>query len=141
MMSTHAHPAWFCGRRRLIVMATLCICLLALASCAIHTITLTESDNGKSIQSHVGDTIVIQLGENATTGYTWAFNKPDASILALQNSTYTPSGTKPGQGGMREFTFLAKNPGTVHLQFKYWRSFVGDSSILDRYNVTVEVQS
>ena len=140
MISIHAHAAWVRGRR-LIWMAMLGICLLALASCGNQTITLTKDDNGKTIQSHVGDTVVVQLDENATTGYTWAVNKPDASVLPLQNSTYTPAGNAPGQGGQRQITFVAKNPGTVQLQFKYWRSFVGDSSIVDRYSVTVEVES
>jgi inhibitor of cysteine peptidase len=142
MMSKHAHASWFRGRRALIWMAMLGICLLALASCGKQTITLTKDDNGKTIQSHVGDTVVVQLDENATTGYKWsAVKTPDASILALQNSTYTPAGNVPGQGGQRQITFLAKSSGTVQLQFKYWRSFVGDSSIIGRYSVIVEVQS
>ena len=141
MMSIHAHAAWVRGRRAMMWMAMLGICLLALASCGNQTITLTKDDNGKTIQSHVGDTVVVQLDENDTTGFVWALSKPDASILALQDSTYTPAGNVPGQGGQRQFTFVAKNPGTVQLQLKHWRSFVGDASIIGRYKVMVEVQS
>jgi len=102
---------------------------------------ITQTENGKSVQAHSGNTIVIQLDENASTGYTWAVSKTDATILTLQTSTYTASGNVPGRGGTRVFTFLAKKPGTVHLQLKYWRSFVGDSSVTERYSATIEIQS
>jgi inhibitor of cysteine peptidase len=114
--------------------------LLFLSSCGNQTITMLQTDNGKSVQAHAGDTIVIQLDENASTGYTWAVNKTDTTVLMLQSSTYTSTGNLPGSGGTRVFTFLAKNPGTVQLQLKYWRSFVGDASITERYSVTIEVQ-
>ena len=31
--------------------------------------TLTDADNGRTIDTHVGDTLVLRLPENATTGY------------------------------------------------------------------------
>jgi WD40 repeat protein len=57
------------------------------------TIKMTESQNGQSIQAHVGNTIVLQLDENPSTGYLWAISKTDPTILALQDSTYTASKT------------------------------------------------
>jgi inhibitor of cysteine peptidase len=132
-----------CFRKRwvLVWVVTLGLFLLSLSSCGNQTVVITKTENGKSVQAHSGDTIVLQLDENASTGYTWAASKTDATILALQDSTYTASGNVPGSGGTRVFTFLAKKAGTVHLQLKYWRSFVGDSSVTQRYSVTVEVQS
>jgi inhibitor of cysteine peptidase len=120
---------------------TLGILLLFLASCGNQTITITKTENSQSVQAHVGDTIVLQLDENASTGYTWTVGQTDSTILALQSSKYTASGNVPGSGGTRVFTFLAKKSGMVHLQLKYWRSFVGDSSVVQRYSVTLEVQS
>jgi inhibitor of cysteine peptidase len=136
------HPQLTSWRKRFVfIYALICgLFLLFFSSCGNQTITITQTDNGKTIQVHAGDTLVIQLDENASTGYTWAVNKIDTTVLLLQSSTYTASGNLPGSGGTRVFTFLAKNPGTVHLQLKYWRSFVGDSSISERYSVTVEVQ-
>ncbi len=136
------HPQLTYLRKRLVfIYALTCgLFLLFLSSCGNQTITMMQTDNGKSVQAHAGDTIVIQLDENASTGYTWAVNKTDTTVLMLQSSTYTSSGNLPGSGGTRVFTFLAKNPGTVQLQLKYWRSFEGDSSIVERYSVTIEVQ-
>jgi inhibitor of cysteine peptidase len=105
-------------------------------------LTLTEADKGKTVQVHTGDQITLQLDENPSTGYLWAIDKTDNAVLALQHSDYTPTpGGALGSGGTRVFTFIAKNPGTVHLQLKLWRSFEGDSSIIQRYDITIQVQS
>jgi len=141
MAPKHSQLAYFRKRLVFIYALTCGLFLLFFSSCGKQTITMTKTDNGKSVQAHAGDTIVIQLDENASTGYTWAVNKTDTTVLMLQSSTYTSSGNLPGSGGTRVFTFLAKNPGTVHLQLKYWRSFVGDASITERYSVNIEVQS
>lgn len=104
-------------------------------------LTLTEADAGKTVQAHPGDHILIQLSANAATGFSWAIDKTDTTILALQSESYTPNpGGALGSGGTATFTFLAQRAGSVHLQLKYWRSWEGDSSIVKRYNVTIQVQ-
>lgn len=140
-MSKHIQLVCFHKRWVLVWVGTLGLFLLSLSSCGNQAIVITQTENGQSVQAHSGNTIVVQLDENASTGYTWVVSKTDATILTLQTSTYTASGNAPGSGGTRVFTFLAKKPGTVHLQLKYWRSFVGDSSVTERYSATIEVQS
>jgi predicted secreted protein len=104
-------------------------------------LTLTETDAGKTFVAHTGDQITIQLAANATTGFAWAIDKTDTTVLALQRETYTPyPGGAIGSGGTAVFIFRAQHPGTVHLQLKYWRSWEGDSSIVKRYDVTIQVQ-
>ncbi len=103
---------------------------------------LTQADTGKSFMVHPGDVIAIQLKENPTTGYRWAIDRSDDTILALQSSDFVgPPGTGIGGGGTRTFTFKAQKPGAVHLQLKQWRSWEGDSSIIGRYDVTIQVQN
>jgi inhibitor of cysteine peptidase len=108
----------------------------------MSVITLTQADKGKSITVHVGDEIIINLAENPTTGYGWAIDKMDDTVLVSQNPTFssTPGGAI-GSGGTRTFTFIAKQAGTVHLQLKLWRAWQGDSSIIERYDITFQVQS
>jgi inhibitor of cysteine peptidase len=105
-------------------------------------LTLTQSDAGKTFKVHTGDVIVIQLKENPTTGYRWAIDKSDNAILALQSSdsAVTP-GAGIGGGGTRTFTFKAEKPGTVRLELKQWRDWIGDSSIIGHYDVTIQVQN
>ncbi len=104
-------------------------------------LTLTEADSGKTVQAHPGDRILIQLSANVTTGFSWAIDKTDTTILALQHESYTPyPGGAIGSGGTTVFTFIAQHAGTAHLQLKYWRSWEGDSSIVKHYDITVQVQ-
>jgi inhibitor of cysteine peptidase len=104
-------------------------------------ITLTQADKGRSITVHADDKIIINLIENPTTGYVWAIDKMNPTVLVSQDPTFSStSGGAIGSGGTRIFTFTANQPGTVPLQFKLWRKWQGDSSIIERYDVTIRVQ-
>jgi inhibitor of cysteine peptidase len=108
----------------------------------MSTIQLTQVDKGKSITVHPGDEIVITLPENPTTGYRWAIDQTNESILAPQAPTFTPTPRASiGAGGARTFLFRAKQSGTVHLQLKLFRAWLGDSSIIDRFNATIQVHA
>jgi inhibitor of cysteine peptidase len=134
------------GQRRtrgswlLLSISTMSILMLLLTGCATST-SLTSSDNGKTIQVHAGDEINIALDSNPTTGYKWAIEKSDATLLALKQSSFSASSSVPGSGGTQVFTFVAKSTGTVDLQLKYWRSFEGDKSITRRFAVTIQIQA
>ena len=108
----------------------------------MSNIDLTEADKDKSVDVPQGTEIVIRLKENPTTGYLWAVDQNDDAVLPLQSSDFdmTPDAAA-GAGGTRIFTFAAGQPGTVHLQLKLWREWQGDSSIIDRYDVNVQVHS
>ena len=41
----------------------------------MSNVTLAQADNGKSVEVKPGDTIVIQLDENSTTGFRWAMDQ------------------------------------------------------------------
>jgi inhibitor of cysteine peptidase len=114
--------------------------LLLLAGCATST-SLTGSDNGKTIQAHVGDEIAIALDANPSTGYAWAIEKSDGTLLTFKQSSFSASSSAIGSGGTQTLTFVAKSVGTVHLQLKYWRSFMGEKSITRRFAVTIQVQA
>ncbi len=124
-----------------VVLVVLGICIGIVMLRQPKQLTLTETDAGKTVQVHPGDHILIQLDANATTGFSWAIDKTDTTILALQSEGYTlyPGGAI-GSGGTAEFTFIAQHVGTAQLQLKYWRSWEGDSSIVKRYDITIQVQ-
>jgi inhibitor of cysteine peptidase len=106
------------------------------------TIKLTQTDKGKSITVHPGDEIVITLPENPSTGYSWATDKIDESMLTSQTSTTSSTpGAAIGTGGARTFSFRARQSGTVHLQLKLFRAWQGDSSIIDRFDATIQIQA
>jgi inhibitor of cysteine peptidase len=123
------------------------ITMLLLSGCSaiarrptMSSLVLTEKDKGKAITVHQGDQIVINLQENPTTGYRWAVDKIDNAIIPDQvGYTQSPSGSI-GSGGRRSFAFEAKGLGTAHLQLKLWREWEGDASIIDRFDVTIQIQ-
>jgi inhibitor of cysteine peptidase len=114
--------------------------LLFLTSC-LATLSLSQADNGKTIQMHVGETVTLALDSNITTGFAWVIAKNNNSSLTLKQSDYATSGSLDGSGGTQIFTFVAKKTGTTNLQLKYWRSFEGPTSIVQRFAVTVQIQA
>jgi predicted secreted protein len=116
------------------------VLMLLLVGCGTST-SLTGSDNGKTIQAHVGDEINIALDANPTTGYGWSIEKNNGTLLTLKQSNYSASSSAIGSGGTQTLTFVAKSVGTANLQLKYWRSFEGDKSITRRFAVTIQIQA
>jgi len=107
----------------------------------VSELTLTKADNGKSVEVARGDTVTITLEDNPSTGYRWAIDKNDASILAPQSDDYMQSPSSGiGGAGQRTFKFKALKAGAVQLQLKRWREWEGDSSIVDRFSAAVRVR-
>lgn len=105
--------------------------------------TLTQADNGKAIVLNINQTLVISLNENPTTGFQWAIEPSPNPLLGLKDSQYVAV-AQPGivgGGGQRILTFQAARTGTEKLQLKLWRAWEGESSIVERFTVTVEVKN
>lgn len=108
----------------------------------MSAITLTEADQGKTVTLRPGQSLVVQLAENPTTGFRWVLAQGNEEIVALRDSNYVmAAGAGIGGGGQRTFTFEASKPGSVQLQLKLWREWEGESSVLQRFSVTLEVRS
>ncbi|MEI6708929.1 MAG: protease inhibitor I42 family protein [Methylococcales bacterium] len=128
---------------------------LLLAACGatkfvaqVQTIVLTEQDKDKPLTVSVGDSFVIRLNENPTTGYVWAIDV-QTELLVLQRSDYV-SDAQPnthgavhivGGGGKRSFTFVAPKSGVATLKLKHWRSWEGDASIVDTFSILVQIEA
>ena len=104
-------------------------------------IKLTYEDNAKSVEAQVGDLIIIELGETPTTGYGWAVEQVDEQFIALQSSDFVPpSQNLIGDRGWRTFTFQAKKAGITTIVLKLWRHWVGERSIINRFNLTLQIR-
>jgi inhibitor of cysteine peptidase len=107
----------------------------------VSTVTLTRADSGKVVETRVGDTLVVHLEENPTTGYRWAIEKRDEEVIALHHVEFVSShSVGVGGGGQRRWTFTAQKAGLVTLELKLWRAWEGDASISERFTVTLQVQ-
>jgi len=45
-----------------------------------------------------------------------------------------------GSGGVHAWTVTAQAAGRASLSFKYWRPWAGDTSVIDRFTVTLDVR-
>ena len=105
-------------------------------------VTISKADNGKTFTLSPGDTLVIQLPENPTTGFRWKEESSDQSVLALQTSDFSAAPKAAvGGGGTRQLTLKGQKAGTAQVSLKLQRSWLGDSSTRDDFEVTVVVNS
>ena len=95
--------------------------LLVVAGCAGKKV---YGANGSTIETTVGQDIVIALESNPTTGYTWRVSgRVDQSIVGLISSDYEPSAstTALGVSGHQRWTFRAVGRGTTTIRLDYAR--------------------
>ena len=105
-------------------------------------IRLTETNKGQTIIVHPGDQIIISLGGTPTAGYLWAVDAMDSAVLSSPTIDFSsPTYSTIGSAGKQNLKFEAKELGMTHLRLKHWREWLGDSSVTDRYDVTIHVQS
>ena len=106
----------------------------------MSVLKLSREDSGKLIELRQDDVIIVSLQETPTTGYRWTVENIDEKILELQNEGFHIA-PKAGLGGSgtRTFSFRAITMGSVNLKLKLWREWLGDSSITERYSLTIKV--
>jgi inhibitor of cysteine peptidase len=102
-------------------------------------LSLTEADDGRTVEAGVGDTIRVSLPENAGGGYRWDIERVDGAIEKAGSQPHYPSDAV-GSGGMMTFVFMAKKAGSGEIVLKNWRSFEGDASVQQRFRVRVRVK-
>jgi inhibitor of cysteine peptidase len=103
-------------------------------------LSLTENDDGRTVEVRAGDTVRINLPENATTGYRWAIDRIDQNVIEAVGSEPHYTGKAVGSGGQVTFTLRAKKTGSSDVVLKNWRHFEGDASVTKRFRVRVEVK-
>ena len=82
------------------------------------------TQTGTTVEARVGDTVVVSLDANATTGYEWAFTAGDT--FTIESSQYQ-EGTHPegvvGAGGTQIVTLRITKSGSSELTGTYARSW------------------
>jgi inhibitor of cysteine peptidase len=89
---------------------------------ASSTMTVTDQNNGKTIDLAKGGTLVVELSSNPSTGYSWALTG-DPAPLKLVSSDYkqTDQAGKMGAPGVQQFRLEATAPGSSALKLVYRR--------------------
>ena len=101
---------------------------------------LVESDNGRTVEIRLGESVCVTLRENATTGYRWAIDRYDEECIEAVSTEprYTPNVI--GAVGEVAFTFQGKKIGTGEIALKYWRHWEGDRSVIARFRIRLHVR-
>lgn len=93
---------------------------------AVGKVTVTREDDGGTVELSMGQTLVVELDSNATTGYSWRVTKIDEDIVEQEgDGTYVQTGDPDamGAGGIETFEFKSVASGRTRLELSYVRSF------------------
>lgn len=115
--------------------------LTACGSGAADTITIGEAHSGKTIELETGDTLIIALPGNITTGFNWIPAQQVPSLLEIVGEpAVTPASDALGAGGMIVLQFKADSAGQTTLHLDYRRSFEPDVAPERTFEVSVVVK-
>lgn len=112
--------------RRAAAAAAATALVLAAAASAGSVVRLTAAASGTTVRVHVGDTIVLSLAANASTGYSWRVTSRAPRVLRLLSARYVPPrATSPplvGAPGTYVARFAVAHAGRGTLALAYART-------------------
>jgi inhibitor of cysteine peptidase len=108
--------------RSLVVAALLAAFALPAAAVTARTVTVGATANGKSLVLKRGDTLVVRLSANPTTGYDWAIDSRPNSLRLVKRTYLGAPPQRPGQGGTDVFRFSVRS-GKGKLKLIYRRAW------------------
>jgi inhibitor of cysteine peptidase len=103
-------------------------------------LTLVEQDNGRTVDIRLGELVRISLPENATTGYRWTIDRYDKDIIEEVATEPRYETNAVGSGGEIEFFFKGRKIGAGQIVLKHCRSWEGDQSISNRFQLRLQVK-
>ena len=108
-------------QRKLFVMLGV-IVLMAYSCVRSGGITLRAGDDGGQVELVEGQSFVVSLDGNPTTGYTWEAVEYDQQILRqVGEPRFTPESSAMGAPGKQQLRFRAVAPGRTTLRLVYHR--------------------
>jgi len=105
-------------------------------------VRLDMADNGRQIETEVGQILAISLESNPTTGFGWELVELEDPILQLMGEAeFQPSESKEvvGAGGTETFRFKAVIAGQTILTLVYRRSWEEGVEPLETFRLNVIV--
>jgi inhibitor of cysteine peptidase len=104
------------------------------------TVEVSYADAGSTLQLHAGDTLLVTLEGNPSTGYAWEIAPGDTGVLKPAGEPqFLPESTALGSAGRVTLRFEAVAAGRTALSLVYRRPFEKDAPPLKTFEVTLEV--
>ena len=114
------------------------------ATATAWEVWVTEDDAGTEIALRVGDSLIVALDSNPSTGFEWTLlNISDTSVIQKVHDEY--KGPEPtssplvGQGGEELWTFQPLKAGSATIEMMYARPWESVPPA-QRFNISVTVQ-
>ena len=100
---------------------------------------MTSADSGRTIDLRVREEATLRLPENPSTGFRWVVDAADPKLVHLEQGNYASTSNAIGGGGVVQWVIKAEAPGVTEAKFKRWRPWEGDSSVVERYAITLRI--
>jgi inhibitor of cysteine peptidase len=110
----------------------------------LEAVVLDGEDNGDSVALSPGQTLVVSLASNPTTGYSWEVAECDEAVVKQVGEVeYAQAAAKDeqlvGAGGTETFRFEATGSGQTTLTLVYQRPWEQGVEPLEVFSVEVVV--
>ncbi len=99
---------------------------------------LTAADDGRTIESHVGAEVMIQLPENPSTGYCWKIDT-DTDYVSIERQHFEQRYDHLGGGGESCWVLRMRTPGVTTVMLMLWRPWEGERAAIQRFIVTLQI--
>lgn len=100
---------------------------------------VNEEDNGKAITLKVQETLVINLRENASTGFTWLEEITPNQILLLEKEDFVQNTFIHGGNTIHRWFYKGIKPGQKKLIYIYQRPWQKDKPGEKEFKINVYV--
>ena len=114
------------------------------AGCCIDDTGLGDTVNEESAQLNVGETQVLELSGNPTTGYTWLLAEPlPPNYPVSVEIDYTSTPTKrplTGRGGIFKVKYTGLTPGSATVKLIYARPWARDATQNKKIHLNITVK-
>ena len=127
-----------------VALLILLVALTVATSCSPQQqeVKASIADAGREKQLKKGQTLVVTLEGNPTTGYSWEVAEPlDEQVLRQAGEPeFKAESDLVGAGGVQILRFEAVNAGKFTLKLVYRRPWEKDVEPLETYSIQVVVQ-
>jgi len=109
-----------------------------LGACSASCLTLTEKDNDSTVSLIAGQSLIITLASNPSTGYSWNIVSIDPALLKqVGEKEYKQESDRKGGGGHTIFRFRGTGKGKLSLKLAYYQGWEKNSSYEKTFTVTI----
>jgi inhibitor of cysteine peptidase len=114
----------------------------ALSACgASNEVKLDAGDDGSQVELNAGQTLVVSLEGNPTTGYTWEAAELDEQVFQQVGETeFKPESGAIGAGGVQTLRFETVNSGQTTLNLVYHRPWEENVEPAETFSIQVVVR-